>query len=103
MTVVGSTASLLPEAFFERGVGMIGGVAVTRPDELLDVTGRRRIGLSFLRQVRQPHGDQAAGPAGGAWPSPTCGRKGKYGYIVRPRCRMISVMAWERFFTPILR
>lgn len=35
--VVGPTASMLPEAFFKRGVTMMGGVLVTKPDEALDI------------------------------------------------------------------
>lgn len=35
--VTGPTASMLPEAFFERGVTMMGGVLVTKPDETLDL------------------------------------------------------------------
>jgi uncharacterized protein (DUF4213/DUF364 family) len=35
--VTGPTASMLPEAFFRRGVTMLGGVRVTKPDEALDL------------------------------------------------------------------
>lgn len=28
---------MLPDAFFKRGVTMIGGILVTKPDELLDI------------------------------------------------------------------
>lgn len=35
--VTGPTASMLPEAFFEAGVTMMGGVLVTKPDETLDL------------------------------------------------------------------
>jgi uncharacterized protein (DUF4213/DUF364 family) len=35
--VTGPTASMLPEAFFKRGVTMLGGVRVTKPDEALDL------------------------------------------------------------------
>ena len=37
IAVVGPTASLLPDAFFRRGVRVLGGVRVTDADELLDV------------------------------------------------------------------
>lgn len=35
--VVGPTSSMLPEAFFRRGVRLVGGTLVTKPDELLHV------------------------------------------------------------------
>jgi uncharacterized protein len=45
---VGPTASMLPDAFFRRGVGTIGGVAVTGPDQLLGVLAEAGSGYLFL-------------------------------------------------------
>ena len=33
----GAPDAMLPEALFRRGVRMVGGIRVTRPDELLEV------------------------------------------------------------------
>ncbi len=46
--VVGPTASMLPEAFIERGVLSIGGVMVTKPDELLDILAEAGSGYHFF-------------------------------------------------------
>jgi len=46
--VVGPTASMLPEAFFQRGVTSIGGVMVTRPDQLLDILAEAGSGYHFF-------------------------------------------------------
>lgn len=46
--VVGPTASMLPEAFFQRGVLSIGGVMVTKPDELLDILAEAGSGYHFF-------------------------------------------------------
>lgn len=35
--ITGPTVSMLPDAFFEKGVTMLGGVIVTKPDEVLNV------------------------------------------------------------------
>ncbi len=35
--VIGPTAGMIPDAFFKRGVTVMGGILVTKPDELLDV------------------------------------------------------------------
>jgi len=48
IVVVGPTASMLPEAFFRRGVHVIGGVRVTKPDELLDIIGEAGSGYHFF-------------------------------------------------------
>jgi uncharacterized protein len=48
VVVVGPTASMLPEAFFRRGVAMVGGIRVTRPDELLDVLAEGGSGYHFF-------------------------------------------------------
>lgn len=46
--VTGPTASMLPDAFFKRGVTMMGGIAVTKPDELLDVIAEGGSGYHFF-------------------------------------------------------
>ncbi|WP_028582076.1 DUF364 domain-containing protein [Desulfogranum japonicum] len=46
--VVGPTASMLPDAFFSRGVRSIGGVMATDPDRLLDVLGEGGSGYHFF-------------------------------------------------------
>ncbi len=46
--VVGPTASMLPGAFFARGVTAIGGVTVTRPDLLLDTLAEAGSGYHFF-------------------------------------------------------
>ena len=46
--VVGPTASMLPEAFFFRGVKSVGGVMATVPDRLLDVLGEGGSGYHFF-------------------------------------------------------
>jgi len=48
IAVMGPTASMLPEPLFERGVKVIGGVWVKRPDELLDVLAAGGSGYHFL-------------------------------------------------------
>ncbi|MFW5648120.1 MAG: Rossmann-like domain-containing protein [Candidatus Alkaliphilus sp. MAG34] len=45
--VVGPTASILPDAFFKRGVKKIGSLAVTKPDELLDILAEAGSGYHF--------------------------------------------------------
>jgi len=65
VVVVGPTVSLLPDAFFRRGVDVLGGILVTRPDEFLDVlaeggTGKHFLGRSAEKVVLQR---RAAGPA----------------------------------------
>ncbi|MEM1485087.1 DUF364 domain-containing protein [Oscillospiraceae bacterium PP1C4] len=46
--VTGPTASMLPEAFFSRGVTMLGGILVTKPDELLDIISEGGSGYHFF-------------------------------------------------------
>jgi uncharacterized protein len=46
--VVGPTASMLPDAFFNRGVTSIGGIMVNKPDELLDVLAEGGSGYHFF-------------------------------------------------------
>jgi len=48
VVVVGPTASMLPGAFFRRGVTMVGGIRVTRPDEVLDVLSEGGSGYHFF-------------------------------------------------------
>lgn len=45
--VVGPTASMLPDAFFSRGVSSIGSIMVTKPDELLNVLAEAGSGYHF--------------------------------------------------------
>lgn len=45
--LVGPTASMLPDAFYRRGVTSLGGIAVTKPDELLDVLCEAGSGYHF--------------------------------------------------------
>jgi uncharacterized protein (DUF4213/DUF364 family) len=45
--LVGPTASMLPGAFFSRGVHSIGGIVVTNPDKLLDVLTEAGSGYHF--------------------------------------------------------
>lgn len=47
IVVVGPTASMLPDAFFQRGVTALGGIAVTQPDNLLDVLAEAGSGYHF--------------------------------------------------------
>ncbi|MDR3160959.1 MAG: DUF364 domain-containing protein [Spirochaetaceae bacterium] len=46
--VAGPTASMLPDSFFSHGVSCMGGVMVTKPDELLDVIGEAGSGYHFF-------------------------------------------------------
>lgn len=46
--VTGPTASMLPDAFFARGVTMLGGIHVTKPDELLDIISEGGSGYHFF-------------------------------------------------------
>ncbi len=48
IAVIGPTASLLPEALFQRGVRVVGGVWVQKPDELLDVLAAGGSGYHFF-------------------------------------------------------
>jgi uncharacterized protein (DUF4213/DUF364 family) len=45
--LVGPTASMLPDAFFRRGVKSIGSITVTDPDKLLDVLAEAGSGYHF--------------------------------------------------------
>ncbi|MDO5849025.1 MAG: DUF364 domain-containing protein [Methanobrevibacter sp.] len=46
--VTGPTASMLPDAFFDEGVTAMGGILVTKPDELLDVISEGGSGYHFF-------------------------------------------------------
>jgi uncharacterized protein (DUF4213/DUF364 family) len=48
IVVVGPTASMLPDAFFQRGVTMLGGDIVTDPDVLLDTIAEGGSGYHFF-------------------------------------------------------
>lgn len=46
--VIGPTASMLPDAFFVRGVTVLGGIVVTKADELLDIISEAGSGYHFF-------------------------------------------------------
>jgi len=48
--LVGPTASMLPNAFFSRGISAIGGIIVTDPDKLLDVLAEGGSGYHFFEK-----------------------------------------------------
>ena len=51
IAVVGPTASMLPDALFERGARVVGGVRVKKPDELLDVLAAGGSGYHFFDKL----------------------------------------------------
>jgi uncharacterized protein (DUF4213/DUF364 family) len=51
IAVIGPTASMLPDAMFARGVRVVGGVRVKKPDELLDVLGAGGSGYHFFANL----------------------------------------------------
>jgi uncharacterized protein (DUF4213/DUF364 family) len=51
IAVIGPTASFLPEALFQRGVRVVGGVWVKKPDELLDVLAAGGSGYHFFNDL----------------------------------------------------
>jgi uncharacterized protein (DUF4213/DUF364 family) len=53
ITVVGPTASLLPDPLFRRGVNSVGGVRVTDPDALLDTLAEGGSGYHFFGKTAQ--------------------------------------------------
>lgn len=53
VVVVGPTSSMLPEAFFRRGVNLIGGTIVTRPDELLHILSEAGSGYHIYGQAAE--------------------------------------------------
>jgi len=48
IAIIGPTASMLPDVLFERGVRVVGGVWVKKPDELLDVLAAGGSGYHFF-------------------------------------------------------
>lgn len=48
IAVIGPTASFLPDVLFERGVRVVGGVWVQKPDELLEVLAAAGSGYHFF-------------------------------------------------------
>ena len=52
-TVTGPTVSMLPDAFFKRGVTTLGGIAVTDADELLDLLCEGGSGYHFFGKSAQ--------------------------------------------------
>ena len=48
IVVTGPTASMLPDSFFRRGVTTLGGILVTKPDELLDIISEGGSGYHFF-------------------------------------------------------
>lgn len=48
IVVVGPTASLMPDAFFKRGVDILGGISVSHPDELLDLLAEAGSGYHYF-------------------------------------------------------
>lgn len=46
--LTGPTASMLPDAFFNRGITILGGIVVTKPDELLDIISEGGSGYHFF-------------------------------------------------------
>ena len=51
--ISGPTASMLPDAFFRRGVTSLGGIAVTKPDELLNVLCEAGSGYHFMENLQK--------------------------------------------------
>ena len=51
IAVIGPTAGMLPEAIFERGARVVGGVWVKKPDELLDVLAAGGSGYHFFDKL----------------------------------------------------
>jgi uncharacterized protein (DUF4213/DUF364 family) len=51
IAVFGPTASMLPDALFARGVRVVGGVWVKKPDELLDVLASGGSGYHFFDNI----------------------------------------------------
>ncbi|MEQ8202050.1 MAG: DUF364 domain-containing protein, partial [Syntrophomonadaceae bacterium] len=53
IVVTGPTVSMLPDAFFARGVTSLGGILVTNPDELLDIISEAGSGYHFFGKSAQ--------------------------------------------------
>jgi uncharacterized protein (DUF4213/DUF364 family) len=66
--VVGPTASMLPDAFFSRGVSSIGGIIVNKPDELLDILAEGGSGYHFFgKSADRVVIDKVCGGISDAW------------------------------------
>ena len=52
IVVVGPTVSMLPDAFFSRGITSLGGITVTKPDELLDILSEAGSGYHFMGNLQ---------------------------------------------------
>ena len=46
--ITGPTASMLPDAFFKYGVTLLGGIVVTKADEILDIISEGGSGYHFF-------------------------------------------------------
>ena len=53
VVVMGPTVGLIPEPFFERGVDVLGGVLIRRPDKLLDLLAVGGSGYHFFDRLAQ--------------------------------------------------
>lgn len=47
VVVMGPTANILPQAFFKRGVNVLGGDKITNPEEMLDILAEGGSGYHF--------------------------------------------------------
>jgi uncharacterized protein (DUF4213/DUF364 family) len=63
VVVVGPTASMLPDAFFRRGVDVLGGDTVTRPDDLLNTIAEGGSGYHFFGKSAEKTAIYRSGPA----------------------------------------
>jgi uncharacterized protein len=69
VVVTGPTASMVPDAFFAGGTTLLGGILVTKPDELLDVVSEGGSGYHFFGKsaerlvIRKPDGWDAQNKA----------------------------------------
>ena len=48
IAIMGPSASMLPDAFFKRGVRAMGGVQVTHADDLLEILAVGGLGYHFF-------------------------------------------------------
>ena len=53
IALMGPTASMLPDPLFDRGVSVVGGVRVKRPDELLDLLAMGGSGYHFFDRLAE--------------------------------------------------
>ncbi|WP_027399114.1 DUF364 domain-containing protein [Anaerovorax odorimutans] len=51
--VTGPTASMIPDALFKRGVTIVGGIIVTKSDELLDIISEGGSGYHFFEKYAE--------------------------------------------------